>query len=93
MAASGYRIGTKGSSSNRGRVVRTGKDNAKRGVGGVANPTGADGCRDATGKAVRQRGAESKARVYADVNEKMPKDYWDYEALEVQWGCVAKPFF
>mmetsp|Transcript_4196 Transcript_4196/g.26598 ORF Transcript_4196/g.26598 Transcript_4196/m.26598 type:complete len:207 (+) Transcript_4196:110-730(+) len=38
------------------------------------------------GKAVRQSGAESKARVYADVNESQSREYWDYEALEVQWG-------
>ncbi|BAS86517.1 Os03g0762000 [Oryza sativa Japonica Group] len=28
----------------------------------------------------------SKARVYADVNVLRPKEYWDYEALTVQWG-------
>ncbi|VAH31042.1 unnamed protein product [Triticum turgidum subsp. durum] len=28
----------------------------------------------------------SKARVYADVNVVRPKEYWDYEALAVQWG-------
>ena len=28
----------------------------------------------------------SKARVYADVNVQRPKEYWDYEALTVQWG-------
>mmetsp|Transcript_25556 Transcript_25556/g.66054 ORF Transcript_25556/g.66054 Transcript_25556/m.66054 type:complete len:388 (-) Transcript_25556:332-1495(-) len=28
----------------------------------------------------------SRARVYADVNEERPKEYWDYEALSVQWG-------
>jgi casein kinase II subunit alpha len=31
-------------------------------------------------------GAMSKARVYADVNVLRPKEYWDYEALTVQWG-------
>jgi hypothetical protein len=30
--------------------------------------------------------AMSKARVYADVNVVRPKEYWDYEALAVQWG-------
>ncbi|KAI4324834.1 hypothetical protein MLD38_030286 [Melastoma candidum] len=38
------------------------------------------------GKATRQPGAASKARVYADVNVVRPKDYWDYESLTVQWG-------
>uniref|UniRef100_A0ACD5TVT2 Uncharacterized protein n=1 Tax=Avena sativa TaxID=4498 RepID=A0ACD5TVT2_AVESA len=28
----------------------------------------------------------STARVYADVNVHRPKEYWDYEALSVQWG-------
>eukprot|EP00877_Chromochloris_zofingiensis_P000343 jgi/Chrzof1/10309/Cz04g36230.t1 len=40
-------------------------------------------------KAFRQRGDESTAsiaRVYADVNDKRPPDYWDYETLNVQWG-------
>jgi hypothetical protein len=25
-------------------------------------------------------------RVYADVNVHRPRDYWDYEALQVSWG-------
>ena len=25
-------------------------------------------------------------RVYADVNVHRPRDYWDYEALTVNWG-------
>eukprot|EP00897_Mesotaenium_endlicherianum_P005178 jgi/Mesen1/4689/ME000241S03727 len=33
-----------------------------------------------------QINAMSKARVYADVNTQRPKEYWDYEALTVQWG-------
>lgn len=28
----------------------------------------------------------SVARVYADVNSKMPNSYWDYDNLQVQWG-------
>jgi casein kinase II subunit alpha len=28
----------------------------------------------------------SKARVYTDINVVRPKEYWDYEALTVQWG-------
>jgi casein kinase II subunit alpha len=28
----------------------------------------------------------SKAKVYTDVNVLRPKEYWDYEALTVQWG-------
>jgi hypothetical protein len=33
----------------------------------------------------------SKARVYTDVNVLRPKEYWDYEALTVQWGSVIIP--
>merc|ERR1712087_922282 len=25
-------------------------------------------------------------RLHADVNNKRPKEYWDYESLQVQWG-------
>ncbi|DBA05235.1 TPA: hypothetical protein N0F65_007397, partial [Lagenidium giganteum] len=28
----------------------------------------------------------SRARVYADVNETRPREYWDYENLTVTWG-------
>jgi casein kinase II subunit alpha len=28
----------------------------------------------------------SKARIYADANAKKPKEYWDYENLQVSWG-------
>ncbi|CAN6281252.1 unnamed protein product [Urochloa humidicola] len=31
-------------------------------------------------------GAASVARVYADANAQRPKEYWDYEALDIQWG-------
>jgi len=30
------------------------------------------------------------ARVYADVNVHRPREYWDYESLQVQWGGVEK---
>ncbi|KAF4671948.1 Casein kinase II subunit alpha [Perkinsus olseni] len=30
--------------------------------------------------------AQALPRYYADVNEKRPKEYWDYEALTVNWG-------
>jgi len=29
---------------------------------------------------------KSRARVYADVNQHRPREYWNYEALNVQWG-------
>ncbi|KAL5209761.1 hypothetical protein ABZP36_005384 [Zizania latifolia] len=31
-------------------------------------------------------GAASVARVYADANTQRPKEYWDYESLDIQWG-------
>ncbi|XP_047092591.1 casein kinase II subunit alpha-like [Lolium rigidum] len=31
-------------------------------------------------------GASSVARVYADANSQRPKEYWDYEALSIDWG-------
>ncbi|KAL6894140.1 hypothetical protein ACP4OV_008238 [Aristida adscensionis] len=39
------------------------------------------------GRATRHPGgASSVARVYADANEQQPKEYWDYESLDIQWG-------
>ena len=35
---------------------------------------------------MRREAAASVARVYADANETRPSEYWDYEALSVQWG-------
>lgn len=32
---------------------------------------------------------QSVARVYANVNQSMSRDYWDYDTLQVQWGYVA----
>ena len=30
----------------------------------------------------------SIARVYADVNENKPTEYWDYENHKIQWGLI-----
>jgi casein kinase II subunit alpha len=30
--------------------------------------------------------ASSRAKVYADVNLRKPKEYWDYDSLQVKWG-------
>ena len=38
------------------------------------------------GKSTRLPGSVSKARVYCDVNVLRPKEYWDYESTNVQWG-------
>lgn len=40
-------------------------------------------------KATRsEEGMPSIARVYADVNEQKPREYWDYENYAIEWGCV-----
>ena len=31
-----------------------------------------------------------QARVYSDVNVTAPREYWDYEALQVTWGDQAR---
>eukprot|EP00126_Sphaerothecum_destruens_P001523 Sdes_comp14939_c0_seq1m3645 len=31
-------------------------------------------------------GKSSRPRVYADVNLRMPQEYWDYEAMNIEWG-------
>lgn len=28
------------------------------------------------------------ARVYADVNQQMPRSYWDYDGVVIQWGVL-----
>lgn len=28
------------------------------------------------------------ARVYADVNQKMPRSYWDYDSVNISWGIL-----
>ena len=28
------------------------------------------------------------SRVYADANSQRPREYWDYESLAIEWGCV-----
>ena len=30
----------------------------------------------------------SMARVYADVNANMPRSYWDYDSVNIQWGVL-----
>ena len=36
-----------------------------------------------------RRMAASRARVYADVNTHKSRDYWDYEAHQIDWGSVG----
>lgn len=28
------------------------------------------------------------ARVYADINERMPRSYWDYDSVNISWGVL-----
>ncbi len=28
------------------------------------------------------------ARVYADVNQQMPRAYWDYDGVNITWGVL-----
>jgi hypothetical protein len=43
-----------------------------------------------------RRKLRNVSRVYADANAKRPKEYWNYEALNVEWGyailryCASK---
>lgn len=30
----------------------------------------------------------SMARVYADVNQQMPRAYWDYDSVNISWGVL-----
>jgi len=39
---------------------------------------------------VRRDAVHSKARIYADVNVTRPREYWDYENLNVNWGDQSK---
>ena len=36
-----------------------------------------------------QMNGTSRARVYADVNKNNPRDYWDYENHQTDWGSVT----
>lgn len=39
-----------------------------------------------TSRKPRKRRVASSSRVYRDVNVSKPKEYWDYEALDIQWS-------
>lgn len=28
------------------------------------------------------------ARVYADINQHMPKSYWEYDSVNITWGVL-----
>lgn len=30
----------------------------------------------------------SIARVYAEVNQNMPRSYWDYDSVNISWGVL-----
>jgi casein kinase II subunit alpha len=27
-------------------------------------------------------------RIYADVNQQMPRSYWDYDSMNITWGVL-----
>ena len=35
-----------------------------------------------------ERTAVIMARVYADVNQQMPRSYWDYDSVNISWGVL-----
>jgi len=37
-------------------------------------------------KAVRKSGKRSEARLFADVNLHKPREYWDYDAFQIDWN-------
>ena len=37
----------------------------------------------------RSRKMRNRASVYADVNQHRPREYWNYEALTIQWGYAS----
>lgn len=42
----------------------------------------------AANKRNRNRTLRNRASVYTDVNQHRPREYWNYEALTIQWGYV-----
>lgn len=36
----------------------------------------------------RPMASPSMARVYADVNQNMPRSYWDYDSVNISWGVL-----
>ncbi|KAF5631977.1 CMGC CK2 kinase [Fusarium tjaetaba] len=36
----------------------------------------------------RSRSLPIMARVYADVNQSMPRSYWDYDSVNISWGAL-----
>jgi len=32
--------------------------------------------------------AGNMARVYADVNQQLPRSYWDYDSVNITWGVL-----
>lgn len=36
----------------------------------------------------RSRKIKNRARIYADVNQHRPREYWNCDTLSIPWGCV-----
>ncbi|KAJ2656011.1 Casein kinase II subunit alpha [Coemansia sp. RSA 1200] len=41
-----------------------------------------------SGHATKPELVVTQSRVYADANSKMPRSYWDYDNLQVEWGSL-----
>jgi hypothetical protein len=41
-------------------------------------------------KACRSPSCPSISRVYADINDKRPPEYWDYESLNIQVSMAGQ---
>lgn len=41
----------------------------------------------------KNRTVKNRARVYWDVNQHRPREYWNYEALTVNWGFAKHDDF
>ena len=39
-------------------------------------------------RCAKQPSLPSMARVYADVNQHMPRAYWDYDSVNISWGVL-----
>ena len=35
-----------------------------------------------------RQNSSGMARVYADINANMPRSYWDYDSVNIQWGVL-----
>lgn len=41
----------------------------------------------------KARTVRNRARVYADINQYRPREYWNYDSLTINWGFLSFSFF